>query len=85
VIDLEQQGNQKYAIWIDATDPRYGTDRGVKVGDSIAKALKSYDPVANLSIDRTVTVRDRQYGDLFLVFKSNDRQQISMISIVFEC
>lgn len=87
MLDLEQEGEEKYVTWIEATVPRYRTDRGVKVGDSIEKLLTDYAPTAKLwSDDHTtkVTIRDRKYGDLFLVFKSNNRhdrhQSISLIS-----
>jgi hypothetical protein len=82
VIDLDEK---KYVTSIVATDPRYETDRGVKVGDSVEKAVKVYHLVAHLSSDNTVTIRDCKYGDLFLVFKSNNRHKIVTISIVFEC
>ena len=82
VVDLDQQ---KYVTWIAATDPRYGTDRGVKVGDSIEKAVKVYAPMAHLSSNNTITIRDRKYGDLFIVFESNNRHRVTRISIVFEC
>jgi hypothetical protein len=88
VIDLEQDGEEKYVTWIEVTVPHYRTDRGVKVGDSIERVLTAYAPAAKLWSDNNttkVTIRDRKYGDLFLVFKSNNRHKIVSISVVFEC
>jgi hypothetical protein len=88
VLDLEQEGEGKYVTWIEATVPRYGTNRGVKVGDSIEKVVTAYAPVAKLWSDNNttkVTIRDRKYGDLFIVLKSNNRHKIISISVVFEC
>jgi hypothetical protein len=85
IIDLEQKGKQKYVTFINATDSHYATERGVKVGDSINRVITAYQPVAQLSPDRTVTINDRQYYDIFLVFKSNNQRKITSISIFFEC
>jgi hypothetical protein len=84
-IDLETIDRQKYVTWIQATGINYGTDRQVKIGDSIDKAIATYNPSARLSADRTLTIMSDRYGDLFLIFKSNKHRQIVQMSIAFEC
>jgi hypothetical protein len=85
VIDLETKDRQKYVTRIAATSARYPTNRGVKVGDKIDKAIDIYTPSTKLTSTRTVTIPSAKYGDLFLVFTTNNRNQIVSISIEFEC
>jgi hypothetical protein len=84
-IDLETRNRQKYVTWIEATGTGYGTNMGVKIGDPIAKAVKIYDPTANLLEGRILTVRSDRYGDLFLRFEADNLNRITHISIAFEC
>jgi hypothetical protein len=84
-IDLETRNRQKYVTWIEATGTGYATNRGVKIGDSIAKAVKIYDQTANLLLGRILTIRSDRYGDLFLRFEADNLNRITQISIVFEC
>jgi hypothetical protein len=84
-LDLQTRSKKKYVTRIDATGVGYGTDRGVKIGDSIEKAITIYGLKSQLSSDRTLFIPSHQYGDLFLVFKHDRRHKITQISIVFEC
>jgi hypothetical protein len=84
-IDLETRNRQKYVTWIQATGTGYGTNGGIKIGDSIAKAVKIYGPTANLLPGRILTIRSDRYGDLFLRFEADRLNRITQISIAFEC
>jgi hypothetical protein len=84
-IDLETRNRQKYVTWIQVTGTGYRMNSGVKIGDPIAKAVKIYDPTANLLLGRILTIRSDRYGDLFLRFEADRLNRITQISIVFEC
>jgi hypothetical protein len=82
VVDLEGKGSQKTVTRISTT--RYGTDRGVQVGDSIEKAEQAYVPFAKRE-GNILSVPSQQYGDSYLLFDFNKTYRINSISTHIDC
>jgi hypothetical protein len=83
-IDLEEKGQKKYVTRISTSDSRYGTDRGVKVGDSIEKATKAYAPYMQRN-GNILYVPDQKYADSRLILEFNKVYRIASISTHIDC
>jgi hypothetical protein len=81
-IDLEGTGQQKTVTRISTT--RYGTDRGVQVGDSIEKAEKAYAPSAKRD-GNILSVPSQKYKDSRLLFDFDKLYRIHSISTYIDC
>jgi hypothetical protein len=81
-VDLEGKGQQKTVTRISTT--RYGTDRGVQVGDSIEKAERAYAPSAKRD-GNILSVPSQQYKDSRLLFDFDKLYRIYSISTHIDC
>jgi hypothetical protein len=86
-VDIEEfQGKQRLVQSIVVTGRNLGIDRGVKIGDPISKAKKTYKKIINKDPNRSDTWNVvPPYSEVFLAFVVNRADKITKISLGTSC
>jgi hypothetical protein len=83
IIEGAKKTDRSYLISITTTNSRYGTNKGIRVGDSIGKAEKVYKKVAaTAEKGRYLSLAALKDNECALTFSSENGKTVSEISLV---